>query len=139
MGVVIRVCVLCRARPKNSNPQRKALQRLSNAAPLLSHPPPLPLERDDREEEERRRVRVSISCAGGRMGKKMELDRNLQINKREILRAGVQMSSEYEYSSGANTQHENSIVIISVSLYTDMLARLPVFTDFDKWFSRRSK
>lgn len=38
---------------KKSSPQRKALQRPVSPAPLVSHPPPLPLERGDGEEEER--------------------------------------------------------------------------------------
>ena len=41
MGIIICVCALCKACPTNSNPQR--------IAALLSHPPPLPLEREDRE------------------------------------------------------------------------------------------
>lgn len=56
-GVSVRV--LWRVCPKKIQPAEKSSSKTVSPAPLVSHLPPLPLERGDREEEERR-IRVRI-------------------------------------------------------------------------------
>lgn len=84
------VCLYCAELVlKKSNPQRKALQRAVSPAPLLSHPPSLPLERGGRLRGIR--VRIRGLCQRRQHGKKMNLDRKLQIksNERRILREEI--------------------------------------------------